>query len=153
MKRKPAKSKKTEPKRPKGKGAKEASATASKTVVSTILETHPRKPRKTPAVLERERAAADLSVVGTHKARALWFQARESWPIREAPVASLIKERTRAEFRMREAARAGNWQEAGPTNIGGRTTSVIAHPADPDNIIVGAAGGGSGRAVTAERPG
>ena len=38
--------------------------------------------------------------------------------------------------------RAGNWQEAGPTNIGGRTTSIIARPANPDNIIVGAAGGG-----------
>ena len=143
MKRKPAKSKskKTEPMRSK-ENATEESTTASKAAVSAIVETHPRKPGKTPAVVERERAAADLSVVGTHKARARWFQARESWPVREAPVASLIKERTRAEFRMREAARAGNWKEAGPTNIGGRTTSVIAHPANADNVIVGAAGGG-----------
>ena len=144
MKRKSAKSKskKTEAKRPEGRGSTEASATASKRVVSAILENHPRKKRKTPAMLQRERSAADLSVVGTHKARARWFQARESWPFREAPVALLTKERTRSEFRMREAARAGNWKEAGPTNIGGRTTSVIAHPANPDNLIVGAAGGG-----------
>jgi photosystem II stability/assembly factor-like uncharacterized protein len=143
MKRKAAKSRsrQTKAKRPKGIGPK-ASVTASRTLVAAILETHPRKPRKTPAMLERERTAADLSVVETHKARARWFQARESWPVREAPVDSLIKERTRAEFRTREAVRAGNWQEAGPTNIGGRTTSIIAHPANPDNIIVGAAGGG-----------
>ena len=56
-------------------------------------------------------------------------------------MASLIKERTRIEFCMKPAP-AANWEEAGPTNVGGRTTSVIAHPADSDRIILGAAGGG-----------
>jgi photosystem II stability/assembly factor-like uncharacterized protein len=34
------------------------------------------------------------------------------------------------------------WQCVGPTNIGGRVTSLACHPAQPDRIWAGAAGGG-----------
>jgi photosystem II stability/assembly factor-like uncharacterized protein len=40
------------------------------------------------------------------------------------------------------AAGVNLWEAIGPSNIGGRATSVVAHPADPNRIWLGAAGGG-----------
>ncbi|MGH7810195.1 MAG: WD40/YVTN/BNR-like repeat-containing protein, partial [Candidatus Binatia bacterium] len=34
------------------------------------------------------------------------------------------------------------WQNIGPTNIGGRMTSIVYHPTNPERIWAGAAGGG-----------
>ena len=34
------------------------------------------------------------------------------------------------------------WESVGPTNIGGRMTSIICHPQTPDTVWAGAAGGG-----------
>jgi photosystem II stability/assembly factor-like uncharacterized protein len=75
----------------------------------------------------------------THKVRALWFQARASYPVREANVEKLISERKR----VRAVAVPGvTWASAGPTNIGGRCTALAVHPANPDTVYIGAAGGG-----------
>lgn len=78
----------------------------------------------------------------THKPRSAWFQARAAWPIREAPLQILLRERARVRAEMRSAPMAADWRSVGPTNTGGRLTSIVCHPDDPDRIWVGAAGGG-----------
>lgn len=75
----------------------------------------------------------------THKVRAAWFQARASYPVREANVERLISERDRVHP---AAPPAVNWVPAGPTNIGGRCTALAVHPTNPDIVYIGSAGGG-----------
>lgn len=79
--------------------------------------------------------------ISTHKTRAVWFQARTSWPVRDAPVRQLVAERQRS-LRSPQATLTSQWENVGPSNIGGRTTSLICHPQNADMIWVGAAGGG-----------
>ena len=51
----------------------------------------------------------------------------------------LVSERKR----VRAAGVPGvTWASAGPTNIGGRCTALAVHPANPDTVYIGAAGGG-----------
>ncbi len=78
----------------------------------------------------------------THKQRTAWFNAREAWPLREAPVELLLQARCDAANNILPLGIAGSWQQAGPTNVGGRMTSIAVNPADPTHIWVGAAGGG-----------
>ncbi len=78
----------------------------------------------------------------THKKRSAWFQARTTWPFREADVETLVSERARLETPPAAQAVAQQWELMGPTNIGGRCTSVACHPSNPDTIWLGAAGGG-----------
>src|SRR6266496_3268183 len=77
-----------------------------------------------------------------HKRRSVWFQARSSWPLREAPVHTLVLERNRVKADMPTPEGAPPWECIGPTNIGGRMTSVVCHPDNPDFIWAGSAGGG-----------
>jgi photosystem II stability/assembly factor-like uncharacterized protein len=83
-----------------------------------------------------------------HKKRSAWFQARAAWPLREASVHRLIQERNRAKANLPPAA-AAQWELIGPTNIGGRITSIVCHPQSPDMIWAGAAGGGVWQSVDA----
>jgi len=84
----------------------------------------------------------------THKVRALWFQARASYPVREANVRKLVSERNR----VRPAFPPNvNWVPAGPSNIGGRCTALAIHPANPDIVYIGSAGGGVWRSDDAGR--
>jgi photosystem II stability/assembly factor-like uncharacterized protein len=76
-----------------------------------------------------------------HKQRSQWFQARAAWPLREASIQLLVKERRRVTASL-PAAPVSQWQSIGPTNIGGRMTSIVCHPTQPDRIWIGAAGGG-----------
>jgi photosystem II stability/assembly factor-like uncharacterized protein len=78
----------------------------------------------------------------THKVRSGWFQAREAWPLRESPVELLIRERTRAALEVPPAPGAQQWEPVGPSNIGGRMTSAVCHPTEPERLWAGAAGGG-----------
>ena len=78
----------------------------------------------------------------SHKARSTWFQARASWPIREAPVARVITERDRVAKALPNASGSSQWEPIGPTNIGGRITSLVVDATFPDRIWAGAAGGG-----------
>jgi len=78
----------------------------------------------------------------THKARSAWFQARAAWPVREAPVARVINERDRIAKALPDAPGSAQWEPIGPTNIGGRITSLVIDPTFPDRVWAGAAGGG-----------
>lgn len=82
----------------------------------------------------------------THKARSLWFQSRAAWPYREANVGHLTAQRQK--FAPAPAA-APAWDMVGPSNIGGRCTSLAVHPTDPDIVFIGAAGGGVWKSVDA----
>jgi len=62
--------------------------------------------------------------------------------MREAATATLIRERGRARRQLAAAPLASQWELAGPTNIGGRCTSLVCDPTNADKILVGAAGGG-----------
>jgi len=79
----------------------------------------------------------------SHKARSKWFQARSSWPVREAPINRLVRERARAKKRLAPAKDVEvKWECVGPYNIGGRVTSIVCHPKHPERLWLGAAGGG-----------
>jgi photosystem II stability/assembly factor-like uncharacterized protein len=77
-----------------------------------------------------------------HKMRSVWFQSRTSWPLREAPIYTLVVERNRVKRDLPVPKRAAPWRCVGPTNIGGRMTSIVCHPDNPDRIWAGAAAGG-----------
>ncbi|MCA1585477.1 MAG: hypothetical protein LC791_12170 [Acidobacteria bacterium] len=72
----------------------------------------------------------------------IWFQARAAWPVREAPVSNLVRARIASRKTLPAAPVTADWESIGPTNIGGRLTSIVCHPTQPDRIWVGAAGGG-----------
>ncbi len=79
----------------------------------------------------------------SHKIRSRWFQTRASWPVREAPVSRLVRERTRVEKALAEPASVtAQWECVGPTNIGGRITALACDPKHPERLWAGAAGGG-----------
>lgn len=90
----------------------------------------------------RRREGAPPVRVTTHKQRAEWFNERASWPFREASAQQVAQERTRVRKALAVAPGTANWVEAGPSNIGGRLTSVVCDPKSPDHIWVGSAGGG-----------
>lgn len=91
---------------------------------------------------KRSRKTGGKSEMSTHKARASWFNAREAWPMREAPMSSLLGARAQAASAMPPQPGGAMWQEVGPTNVGGRTTSIVVDPGNVDRLWVGAAGGG-----------
>jgi photosystem II stability/assembly factor-like uncharacterized protein len=91
----------------------------------------------------RSKGKVQSTRLTSHKARSRWFQARASWPVREAPVNRLVRERQRVEKSLATPANiASKWECVGPTNIGGRITCLAYHPAHPERIWAGAAGGG-----------
>lgn len=77
-----------------------------------------------------------------HKGRAAWFRARVSWPLRDPSMTTLVAARSRASRKLAPMPGARNWTLAGPTNMGGRCTSLVCHPSAPDTVWLGAAGGG-----------
>src|SRR6266852_4302727 len=113
------------------KSSKRARASSRFAPGIVLFQSGPRKKRK------RGVPEARLS---NHKARTAWFQSRVTWPYREAPIEAMIRERQRAKQSL--AASPVQWELAGPSNIGGRMTSLVCHPSNPDIIWAGAAGGG-----------
>ena len=85
-----------------------------------------------------------------HKQRSVWFQSRSAWPAREAPVHILVRERNRTEQRPSADERI-DWKCIGPTNVGGRMTSIVCHPKKPSQIWAGAAAGGVWQSKSAGR--
>ncbi len=79
---------------------------------------------------------------GTHKKRAQWFRARAAWPNRDASGEHLATQRAKIKVQSAAVPADRQWEPIGPTNIGGRLTSLAVHPGDPDVFWVGAAGGG-----------
>jgi photosystem II stability/assembly factor-like uncharacterized protein len=102
------------------------------------------KPRSTFALGPRkDRIEKALSPrLSNHKARSGWFQNRASWPVREAPTRVLVRERDWSRKTLPHAPGTARWESIGPTNIGGRLTSLVCHPKYPERIWAGAAGGG-----------
>ena len=98
-----------------------------------LTEAHPKKtpPKK-----------VEAEITSTHKARVAWFSAREAWPLREAPIELVLQARAQASTDVPAAPGTAEWGEAGPSNIGGRMTSIVVHPNDSARLLVGAAGGG-----------
>jgi photosystem II stability/assembly factor-like uncharacterized protein len=78
----------------------------------------------------------------THKKRTAWFQARVAWPYRETAAGPLLNERSRAAVALPQQPGTDEWELVGPTNIGGRMTSVCCPSKKPNTIFAGAAGGG-----------
>jgi photosystem II stability/assembly factor-like uncharacterized protein len=92
---------------------------------------------------ERRKKRGGKVRLSHHKVRGRWFQARSAWPVREAPVHTLIRERNRVEKSLTPATGVtASWECVGPTNIGGRITSLACHPIHPERLYAGAAGGG-----------
>jgi photosystem II stability/assembly factor-like uncharacterized protein len=54
----------------------------------------------------------------------------------------MVEERARVEKEFAPAPGTAQWESIGPTNVGGRITSLVCDPAKPNNIWAGAAGGG-----------
>src|SRR6266446_1922086 len=103
----------------------------------------PRREDLLQPVPPRKRAKGGVVRLTSHKARSRWFQTRASWPIREPSVNRLVRERMRVEKSLAAPANiTAQWECVGPTNIGGRITSLVCHPAHPERIWAGAAGGG-----------
>ena len=110
------------------------------------------KKRKTKAKVQQEFVAyaprkdgpkrSAFVPISTHRARAAWFNAREAWPMREAPVASLMRARADAATNIPNLSASAAWEQAGPVNVGGRTTSVVVDPDNRQRIWTGSAGGG-----------
>ncbi len=71
--------------------------------------------------------------------------------MREAPIHKLVAERTRVERALAPVPQAAPWECVGPTNVGGRLTTLVCHPTQADRIWVGAAGGGVWRSDDAGR--
>src|SRR5215510_3664778 len=114
-----------------------------------------RKPAKSSARQKRKEPSGTVDVgprskgrrsricLTHHRVRSRWFQARSAWPVREAPVHTLIRERIRVEKSLASPANiSASWECVGPTNIGGRVTSLACHPVHPERLFAGAAGGG-----------
>ena len=111
--------------------------------------------KELPGIVPGPKKAQLAKKMGTtsrnHKRRSVWFQARTAWPLREPSVGALIRERERAEAALQPAAITAQWESVGPTNIGGRMTSLVCHPTQPDTIWAGAAGGGVWKSTDAGR--
>ena len=128
--------KKLRGKKASGSSEKPESTKKKATKRYTAKELRNSAPRK------RRVQKADESSISTHKARASWFNAREAWPMREAPVSRLLAARAHAGNTMQQLPGTSAWEEAGPINVGGRTTSIAVDPGNVDRLWVGAAGGG-----------
>ncbi len=129
------------------------------------LATKSRGKKATPASRKTAQANAPLApgprksklagklghVSRNHKRRSTWFQTRASWPLREACVGKLVSERARVAKEVAPAPGEAQWESIGPTNIGGRITSLVCDPAKPDSIWAGAAGGGVWQSTDAGR--
>jgi photosystem II stability/assembly factor-like uncharacterized protein len=65
-----------------------------------------------------------------------------AWPNREPSIRSLLGQRARAAETLPALPGTAQWELVGPTNIGGRMTSLAYAPNKPNKIWAGAAGGG-----------
>ncbi len=80
--------------------------------------------------------------LSNHKTRSAWFQNRAAWPVREAPTYNLMRERDLIRKTLLPLPGTAQWVCIGPTNVGGRLTSLVCHPKHPERLWAGSAGGG-----------
>src|SRR5207253_2553402 len=119
---------------PPGVKSRGAMPQRSKTIGPKKLKPGPRRKD----LKKKHRPRVRLS---RHKQRSVWFQSCSAWPMREAPVHALVRERNRTQQTL-PATENVVWECIGPTNIGGRMTSIVCHPERPNCIWAGAAAGG-----------
>src|ERR1700730_924906 len=132
--KKTAATKKAVRRKPSAEQRETDNSTGKRVASRVTLIPGPRKKRKGPSVR-----------LSNHKARSVWFQARTTWPVREAPVRTLVRERTRVQKALAVPANiTSNWECVGPTNIGGRLTCIVCHPPPPERVWGGGGGGGGG---------
>lgn len=134
-------------------GAKKAERKAAGSARSSVAKTS-REFACGPHKSQIRRLVKKLPVVQPsrlHKHRAGWFYARVSWPLRDRSTARLHAERRRVESSLPTAPvpAFSKWQNAGPTNIGGRTTSLACDPLAPQKLLAGTAGGGVWKSLDA----
>jgi photosystem II stability/assembly factor-like uncharacterized protein len=101
-----------------------------------------KKPFLVPGPRKKRPKSSPGPFLSTHKRRGVWFRSAAAWPLREAAVADLVRERERATATLQPDPRAVKWECIGATNIGGRMTCAVCHPTEPNKIWAGAAGGG-----------
>lgn len=81
-----------------------------------------------------------------YKSHAAWFMQRSAYPLGDAH-----PERLEPFWAARRGRKAAEnplaWKCAGPFNVAGRVTALIAHPADPKRLYAGAAAGGVWRST------
>jgi photosystem II stability/assembly factor-like uncharacterized protein len=68
-----------------------------------------------------------------------------------APAEAPATPRAAPKRSLHDAPRAWEWASVGPTNIGGRATSLVCHPTRPDQVWLGTAGGGVWKSEDAGR--
>ena len=72
-----------------------------------------------------------------------WFYFQRAYPKKQMDFRAWLAAQEQAGFFREHLSLEGNyWEEAGPTNIGGRITAVAVHPGQPQKIWMGAADGG-----------
>lgn len=115
------------------KATKSRRTSATTRIIDIDLSGRPKKTR--PGGIPEPRTT-------THKKRAVWFQTRVAWPYREPSARPLLNERARAAAELAQQPGTDQWELVGPTNVGGRMTSVCSPAKKPNTIWAGAAGGG-----------
>ena len=71
--------------------------------------------------------------------------------MRESAIQTLTREYARVRSELEEQPGTTKWQFVGPSNIGGRMTSLVCHPDNPEILVAGAAGGGVWRSTESGR--
>jgi photosystem II stability/assembly factor-like uncharacterized protein len=71
-----------------------------------------------------------------------WFMTQRSFPREDIPLRVLENAKSEMKTRFAINKSSGMWTLAGPTNIGGRITSLIIHPTNENIFYAGSASGG-----------
>ncbi|MBM4166180.1 MAG: T9SS type A sorting domain-containing protein [Ignavibacteria bacterium] len=71
-----------------------------------------------------------------------WFITQRSFPREDIPFQVLENAKSEMNTRFANKKTSGMWTLAGPTNIGGRITSLIIHPTNENIFFAGSASGG-----------
>lgn len=71
-----------------------------------------------------------------------WLYTQRAYPFSQINYTVARKARQQAKHAHRLQKSMGEWELAGPTNVGGRVTDVALHPQDPSTIYVGCSAGG-----------
>ena len=76
------------------------------------------------------------------KLRSKWFRTASGRHGKLPPTSRLKQQRTIANSNLQALTPALNWDNIGPTNVGGRASCLVVHPTNRDKLWLGSAGGG-----------
>lgn len=83
------------------------------------------------------------------KLRSRWFLKQTMGLEGGTPPEILAQARADCQKSLEDAPGDAQWELAGPTNVGGRMTSLVCHPDDPDILWAGSAAGGVWKSTNA----